>query len=171
MFEAVLQKLDCNYFLKCFLLSHVWGLKMSEGLSKAPSKTLRIVTDEFRRHLPLPDRVFWVTEQRFICFWHATSHIRLHVLMVNFQMPKTPRRLWTVCRFHTLSALETNIRRESSLQRSRDTTDTRLGHPEWARINDNLAWQHADHKRWGHPKKCLGEENKISRARERGREM
>lgn len=40
--------------------------------------------------------------------------------------------------------------------------DTRLGHPERTRINDNLGWQHADHKRWGHPKKCL--ERKIKSA-------
>lgn len=146
-----------------------------EGLLKVPPKYLQILIYGSLYHIYIRSGIFWVKARKIYQF---STHKNLTHLSLRChdsglsQGLKAWHRLEIVPLFLYLSYIERQIvERKVNSVREGTQLIPRVGHPECTRINDNLAWQHPDHKRWSHPRKCFVEENKINRTRKRRKSM
>lgn len=157
-------KWDYNYVSVMFYIEICLRLGNGlEGLSKVPPKNLQILIYVSSYHIHIHSCIFWVKAQKIYQFltYESLTHLSLKCHNGGLsQGPKAWHRLWTVFLFLYLSCIERHIvERKANCVRERIQLIPRLGHPECTRINDNLAWQHPDHKKWSHPRKCFVEEN------------
>lgn len=130
-----------------------------EGLSKVSPKNLQILIYVSFYHSHSHSFIFWVKAQKInqSLTYKNLTHLSLKCHDGGLsQGPKAWHRLGTVFSFLYLSCIERHkVERKANSVRGRTRLISRLGHPEYIRINDNLAWQHPDRKRWGHPRKCF----------------
>lgn len=122
-------------------------------------------------HIHIHSGIFWVKAQKIYQFstYKNLTHLSLKFHDCGLsQGSKALHRLWIVFVFLYLSYIERQIaKRKSNTVREETQLIPMLGHPVCTRINDNLVWQHSDHKKWSHHRKCLVEGNKINRGKKR----
>lgn len=143
-----------------------------EGRSKASSKNLRILIYGCLNHIHIHGGIFWVKTRKIYQFstCEKLTYLSSSVTMVNLHGGPQAWRRPQIVFFIFISFLywKTNSRERSQLCKKRERSwYPRRDHPECTRINDNWVWQHPDHKRWSHPRKCFAEENKISRVKKK----